>query len=558
MKKVTDPNLLAQLDTPDVGGPKKVTDPNLLAQLEGNAPPEPSNPVLDTVSKAVENTPLGMVSRGTNAAMEAAGKVFKPFFPVPDSVQKAVSPIFRGSRAAGVTSASLLTGQETPFDATSPLSVAEGYGRRLIGSKTPQERLSGIKRGIESFNEDFEPRSTIERVGAVVGENAPAVAASVVSPSVGGPLVMGAQQIAETGKVSPMLAVPPLAGAAKRIFRKTASWLGDVPEESIAYKLENPRSIKTAKEITDIASSDVPRVANKFDQVISGLKSAAKEKLSTSSYIEKTATDAGGAFTKDEVLNSVTSARRKLGGVYTPEAENASKTLAKVGEKLRKIRNTVSQNQVADLIDDLDREIPWEKVWKKPEDLTLTDKALIDTRTGLDGILKTKNKEYAKIMKPLSEAIQTRNEYLKTLGVQKVRGEGYVPSDTTTNRLFGATKENRLMTKRVLEKTNETLGENMEPEVRASQVKADFEPESGRSFQGGDRTWRQTLGRPMVKRGLDFMARPEVVPVFKAMGNSGRVMNFLTAQKAQEYLSRAGGDKAKAREMALRDGWRLR
>lgn len=531
MKKVTDPNLLAELDSNVSTGPKKVTDPNLLAQLEGQ---EPSNPIIDTVSNAISNTPFGMAAKGTQSAMDLAGKVFSPIIPAPESVRKVVSPIFRGSRALGVGTANLLTGPQT------------GQGG-----------MEAFSRAKEAFQPDFKPRNMVERVGAAIGENAPAVVANEFLPGAG-PLVMGAQQISETGKFSPVLAVPSLSKVVKPIFKKTASYFGDIPEESIAYKLENPHSIKTAKEITNIASSDVPRIANKFNQVIDGLKSEAKGTLSKSTYIEKTAQDAGGAFTKDEVIGSISSARRKLGGVYTPEAESASKTLSRIGEKLRKIRNTVSQNQVANLIDDIDREIPWEKVWKKPEDLTLTDKSLIDTRNNLDGILKTKNKEYAKIMKPLSEAIQTRNEYLKTLGVNKVRGEGYVPSDTTTNRLFGSTKENRLMTKRVLEKTNETLGENIEPQVRASQVKADFEPETGRSFQGGDRGWRQTLGRPIVKGVTSFISHPEISPIFKGAARSTRLANFLPLQKAQEYLSRAGGDKNKAREMALRDGWRLR
>src|SRR4029077_3647539 len=157
------------------------------------------------------------------------------------------------------------------------------------------------------------------------------------------------------------------------------------------FRLENPDLVKNAPSIAELSQNEVPRIANKFNQAINGLNSEAKKIIPKSSFLESSPTDQGGAFTKDEVMSTIDKARKELGGVYTPEAESASKTLAKLKGDLKKIRTTVSQNQVHDYIMDLDREIPWQKVWRAPETLTMTDNAMIDIRTSLDRILKDKN-----------------------------------------------------------------------------------------------------------------------------------------------------------------------
>jgi len=512
---------------------------------------EKPNPVLDTISSAVKQTPFGMAAQGAEAVTSGLNKLMTPFIGVPEGIRKAVSPIFRGSKAFGVGTARYLTRPESPAGMIT-------RGRILPGPGSDQGRLYDTQRVREAYKPDFVPQGPVESLGAAAGENAPVVAASILYPAVGGPMAFAGQQIAQTGKFSPVPSAISAVSAAKPLLRsvrnKALSYVGDVPEESIAYKIENPKLVNQAKDITEIASKDVPQIANKFDQAISGLKSEANKRLSTSRYIEPTADDIGGAFTKDEIINAVGSARKKLGGVYTSEGESASRVLMKVKDNLNKIRSTVSQRQVADLIDDLDNEIPWDKVWKKPEDLTLTDKALIDIRTKLDGVLKTKNTEYAKIMKPLSEQIQARNEYLKTFNLQKVRGEGerYAPSDTTTSRLFGSTRENRLMTKRVLGKTKEMIGEDLEPRVRASQVKADFEPETSRSYRGGEIGVRQSLGRPLVEKLTNI--RTPSSPV--------GVGGVLTTEQARQFIQQAKDEgikgmeaiKKRAREIATQMG----
>ncbi len=320
-----------------------------------------------------------------------------------------------------------------------------------------------------------------------------------------GTLVQNAPAIAQAKMTPPMERMPGSPSTvAKPLFRKAMSWMGDVPEESVAFRYDNPKLVQGASDLAPIASKDVPAMAGKFDQVVSGLNDVAKKTLSKSSFLEKTADDAGGAFTKEEVLGAVKNARTKMGGVYTPEAQTASKTLARISQNLKKIRNTVSQNQVHDLIMDLDNEIPWEKVQKAPESLTMQDNALISLRKGLDGLLKGRNEPYSQTMKPLSEAIQNRNEFTRNFDVRKVRGEGYQPSNSTVPRLLGATKDERLATQRILGKTRETIGEDLQPKIKAAQVKADFEPDSGGTFN--PKGLKQIAGRPAAAKAIDFVA----------------------------------------------------
>lgn len=503
-----------------------------LERPENTATPPANNNALDIASNAIGQTPLGMAARGTQTAFDVMGKVFQPFIPA-EPIRKVAKPLFGASRALGV-----------------------GAMKNLTELPTPANRANLVTRSMAAYEPDFKPQGMAEEIGTAIGTNAPTVAATVMSPTVGGPAAFMGQQAYETGKISPVPAALALAGPATRgvvkpLFKKALSYAGDIPEESVAYKLENPGAVKSARDISEIASKDVPGIAKKFDQTIFDLNKKAKENLSTSVYLND------GAFTKDEIIGSIQKARKELGGVYTSESETASKTLAKLSSKLKKIRNTVSQNQVHDLIIDLDQEIPWKKVWRAPETLTREDEAMISVRTKLDGILKEKNSKYGEMMKPVSNAIETRNEYLKALKLDKIKGQGYKPSDATPGRLFGATNENRLATRRILGQTKEILGEDLEPRVRASQVKADFEPETGRSFRGGEIGIRQSIGRPLVSGVTSLFGKVKTPSMLKGV-TTGKVFKLLPAMKAQEYLRKAGGDKKRAREMALNDGWRLK
>lgn len=523
---VTDPKILAELE----GGNEPVSDPKILAELEGSNQPQSDNQSLgqkafNIASDTIAGSPLGMASQATNSVGQGMNWLLdKTGIPVSSGIQNAAKSIISPFRAAGV-------------------GVAETMTPGGNGIQTTQ-------RTMEAMQPDYQPQGLIDKVGAYVGENAPTIAAGVMSPAIGGPLAMGVQQAANTGKISPLLAIPPAMKAGeslvKPLFRKTASWLGNIPEEDVKYKMENPQAVDNAKPITEIASNDVIGAANKYDQAIEGLHGEAKKTLSTSRYIEPTQSDMGGAFTKDEVFGAIKGARRKLGGVYTPEAQAAANTLEKISENLNKIRNTVSQNQVHDLIMDLDREIPWDKVSRSPETLTLQDSALIDARNGLDTIIKNKNPAYKSVMKPLSDLIQSKKQFIKNFAIDRVKGEGYQPSNQTIPRLLGATKEERLASQRILESTKNNIGEDLSPQLMASRVKSNFEPDSGGVFQ--PKGLKEIAGRPLVNKTIN------AIPNVKS-GIKTAIAVTLTDDKAREFLRQANGDKNKARQLAAKAGY---
>jgi len=264
----------------------------------------------------------------------------------------------------------------------------------------------------------------------------------------------------------PQLIKPQGSIAPKNITRYATSKITGIPEETMVAWEKNPQLLES-KTLEAIAANRIPEISSKFENIRTGLAAKAKEALSTSQYLEE------GAIPKTKILDSVKNVRKDLGGVYTSESKQAAKTLKNIEENFKKLRNTVSQNNLHELMQQLDNEIPWDKVWKSPETLTPTDNSLIALRTRFDSFLKDSNKEYKQIMKPLSEAIQTRNEFFKKFNVERVKEVGekgtktvFMPGDFTVSRLKNVAKESKFGTERVIQNIKKATGEDLSPEVQ--------------------------------------------------------------------------------------------
>lgn len=282
---------------------------------------------------------------------------------------------------------------------------------------------------------------------------------------------IGAATGATLGKVLPPVVRnvgKGLGWSGKKLF---SSILGP-SEEAVSAYLKNPAAIKSAS-MEGVAES-MPQVANKFNEVIKGFADKAQKTLSKSKFIQPSDTDPGGAFTKDEIFGVVKNARRKLGGVYTDESRSAAKTLERISANLNKKQNTVSQKEVDDLIEMLDEEIPWDKLTNPLDKFTTSEQALINVRKGLSNSLKSKNKAYGEAMKPLEEAIDSRNEFLRKFSVKRVKGEGFVPSDTTYSRTNTALKEGKIETDRIIENTKRITGIDLTPRVKNAKFAQEF------------------------------------------------------------------------------------
>jgi hypothetical protein len=163
-------------------------DPDAYLATKGVKTPQSGNTIVNQVSDAVKQTPLGMAARGVNDFGQGIGKILDVTgVPVSPMIQKGASALFRGSRAAGVGVANKLAQYRTPMEVT--------------------------QRTVAAARNDFQPQNEVEAIGAFVGENAPVMATGALFPMTAGPIAMMAQQ-AQSGKVSPLpLAFPIAKGA---------------------------------------------------------------------------------------------------------------------------------------------------------------------------------------------------------------------------------------------------------------------------------------------------------------------------------------------------------
>jgi hypothetical protein len=240
--------------------------PDGFADNQPQQPQQPkSNGMLDMVSNAIGQTPLGMAAQGTNSAMQGMGKVFTPFIPA-ETIGKAVSPIFRGSRALGV-------------------GVAKNLGGQMMGVNPGQNVANSVNRAQAAYQPGYQPQGMAESIGSTIGENAPTVAAQTLSPGVGGPLTFMAQQAAETGKVSPVPLLS-LAGEAYNrvpLFRKGLKGTGKalasgvekttgIPADSVESTFNKPTSLFTAPNQKEVSAaynkSEFPEMTKSLDDIL--------------------------------------------------------------------------------------------------------------------------------------------------------------------------------------------------------------------------------------------------------------------------------------------------
>lgn len=463
-----------------------------------------------------------------------------------------------------------LMGQKTDFNAPKlfggqgaqdPFGYANKVARTAVaGLSAPLRGQSMSQQARAEYNR---PQSNIDTMADVTT----GLASTFLAPKISNaPMEAVAEGL---GKAKSLFSSKPgVPSMFRKASAKALSLLGP-EEDALLKRMENPEAIKQAGTVADVSNS-LPGVANKFNTVIGHLSDKADDVISTSKYLEE------GAFSKDEVMGSVEKARRNLGGIYTDESRSAEKVIKRIQEKFKRVRNTVSQNQVKTIIKDLDSEIPWTKVWKSPETLTATDRAMIDMRTNLDSALKAKNTPYAELMKPVSDAIQARGEFIKKFNLEKVRGGGYQLGDNTVNRMANTMNDNKVASQRVLGQVKETTGEDVLSRLENAKAKEQFQAPTSNTLDDilrfkpstiisliQDKMGRSVAGKvadiinkagkaPNVFGGAEKLARP-VTPV---SGYSAPVSKMvLDKETARMFYEQAGGDKEEARRLAAEAGY---
>lgn len=390
---------------------------------------------------------------------------------------------------------------------------------------------------------------------------------------------------------------------AKRLFAKGMRGAFGVPEEATLARMENPAAVKTAFTPAEIANQ-MPESMVNLQTKIGQLDDAAKGTLSTSKYINE------GAIPKTQIEDAVRLSRQNLGGIFSEESKAAAGALNRVKTYYKKLTNTVSQQQVKDLIGQIDDDINW----ANPQ-ASRTNEALIGVRTRLDGLLKTKNMAYRDAMAPVEEAINTRNEMQKAFSITKPPKQGFQATDMTAGKIQSSLKENKVGTQRILNKFQNVTGEDYSTKIKNATNRALFE---GSNTNGSRRAvvgtaigagagyslglppaitgalgaiggaFTDIYGKQMAAGIIDTLANPvakKFIPILEraAKGGTANLLKvhtamigndpeyaalmqdstaagntagkILTETKAREYLKKAGGDRNAARAMATADGW---
>jgi hypothetical protein len=151
-------------------------------------------------------------------------------------------------------------------------------------SPTPESVSTGINRAVAGYQPGFKPQGVGEQIGAIIGENAPTVAAQALSPGIGGPLAFMAQQAAETGKVSPIPMLSTVKAMAEiPLFQKGMKAIGrglsggiekttGIPSEATETAFKKPTALFTApnqKEVSAAyANSEFPEMTKDLHTMI--------------------------------------------------------------------------------------------------------------------------------------------------------------------------------------------------------------------------------------------------------------------------------------------------
>lgn len=290
-----------------------VDEPSSNTQVPANVPNQRGtmNPYVQTALNAVSNSPIGMASRGMGSIQRGLGLLTTPFIPASDKAQQFLSPIFRGSRALGV-----------------------GTAQQSVSPQTPGAILNSAREARRAFQPGYEPRNTITRVGATVGENAPVIAATALSPVVGGPVSMAAQQVAETGKFSPVVA----GSAALPLFSRAAEGMSvPLARRSLGFQkqfLKTPfaRGKATQAAQTALEENIIPYSGNPQTMLDRATGIASTEGQKIGQTLKRTPSDIGTAYDNLENLrNELTQGTQ--GGVY----QSTNKAIDTIQESLSQL-----------------------------------------------------------------------------------------------------------------------------------------------------------------------------------------------------------------------------
>jgi len=282
--------------------------------------------------------------------------------------------------------------------------------------------------------------------------------------------------------------------------------------------IANPAAIKNAKPF-DVLARELPEDLQSVSDHVTQLSDNALNTLSPSKYLED------GAMAKDAVLRAIRKSKEAMGRTISDATSQAKKTLSRYAYRLKRLGNTVSEQELGSIIRDIDNDIDWAAKEKTPQ-----NNALKSVRIEIDGILKTNNPEYAQAMAPVSEGVRLLKKAKSLFHVERDIGKGYKPTNMTSTALKSSTDIKRVDSRDILGAIKGITGRDYLQESEFAKVAENF----ATSRAAGSR--RVNLGKA-IGAGLGAGAGG-------LYGGSGAIPGAVVGALAGGYADTYGGEIA--------------
>ncbi len=351
---------------------------------------------------------------------------------------------------AGIVDAPAPKKQNNFFDQAS--AVVKNYKDSQFGSpqnllETANDTMGKISKfGADAF------RSQNPDVTPLIKE--PIATAMEYAPDVASLFPFGGNTAAKVSKgvVSP-----------KPLARKVLSSVLGPSEEAIASRFKRPAAIKAAAKRPYVnLAEDLAATTNKLSQEVSALDDQAwgtllKLKAEPQSKLVQILTNA-----KKEFIGT--------GGAKIGDADR--KAVRQINEYIERVKNLkqkgatpgtdqmLDQGQIRELIQSIRNDTQFNLPETDP-----VNRAVQIAQGKIDEYLKTENKGYEQVMKPLAEKTQLLKETVRAFNLKNDRGS-FVPSDTTAGKFPQFLDEKKTYSRGLLRKFKDATGKDF---VQAAQ-----------------------------------------------------------------------------------------
>jgi hypothetical protein len=248
------------------------------------------------------------------------------------------------------------------------------------------------------------------------------------------------------------------AKVAGNLTLKTLSSTYGVPETFIKKTLTRPKESINAP-TPDVYVNKLPEVANTLHGELAQLGELSKQVLKVEKDIP----------TKN-ILNTINRVKAEAGKPVTSADIKLVKELNTIENNIIDLGDNLSEVDLKDIIGKVDNSIAWGQ-----EDAGAMNEALQSLRVKVDTQLKSRNTQYAKLMKPEAELINLNKELYKNMGLKKGVGEiEPTPGNNTINAVLRAANPKNLATRKTLKRIGEITGEDLLQQIDDVYVKDQF------------------------------------------------------------------------------------